>query len=137
LRGALQAEIRRIHREVGSTFVFVTHDQEEAMNLSDRIALFNTGRIEQVGSPEELYRAPATLFTARFLGDSNVFELGTGVAGASPGWDGATWAIDPRTVSAHPGVLPDAAVVVRPEDLGIAATAAKAPAGSNTVGARV
>ncbi|GMA90999.1 hypothetical protein GCM10025869_15280 [Homoserinibacter gongjuensis] len=75
LRGALQAEIRRIHREVGSTFVFVTHDQEEAMNLSDRIALFNQGHIEQVGSPEELYRRPETLFTARFLGDSNVFEL--------------------------------------------------------------
>ena len=137
LRGALQAEIRRIHREVGSTFVFVTHDQEEAMNLSDRIALFNTGRIEQVGSPEELYRAPETLFTARFLGDSNVFELGAGVTGATTGWQGATWSVDPDSVATHPGVLTDAAVVVRPEDLGIVRTAAKAPAGSNTVSAVV
>ncbi len=137
LRGALQAEIRRIHREVGSTFVFVTHDQEEAMNLSDRIALFNTGRIEQVGSPEELYRSPETLFTARFLGDSNVFELGAGVTGTSTGWDGATWSVDPAGVATHPGVLTNAAVVVRPEDLGIAASAAKAPAGSNTVPAVV
>mgnify|MGYP001289228483 FL=1 len=137
LRGALQAEIRRIHREVGSTFVFVTHDQEEAMNLSDRIALFNTGRIEQVGSPEELYRKPETLFTARFLGDSNVFELGGGVSGSSVGWEGSTWAVDPSTVSTHPGVLSDAALVVRPEDLGIVASAAKAPAGSNTVSAVV
>jgi len=137
LRGALQSEIRRIHREVGSTFVFVTHDQEEAMNLSDRIALFNAGRLEQVGSPEELYRAPETLFTARFLGDSNVFELGTGVTGTTTGWSGATWSIDPATVATHSGVLTDAAVVVRPEDLGIARTASKAPAGSNTVSAVV
>ena len=137
LRSALQAEIRRIHREVGSTFVFVTHDQEEAMNLSDRIALFNTGRIEQVGSPEQLYREPETLFTARFLGDSNVFELGAGVTGSTTGWDGATWSVDPDTVATHPGVLTAAAVVVRPEDLGIARTAAKAPAGSNTVPAVV
>src|SRR5690606_37379639 len=75
LRGALQGEIRRIHQEVGSTFVFVTHDQEEAMSLSDRIALFRDGRIEQIGTPEQLYGAPESLFTARFLGDSNVFEL--------------------------------------------------------------
>lgn len=137
LRGALQAEIRRIHREVGSTFVFVTHDQEEAMNLSDRIALFNTGRIEQVGTPEELYRAPETLFTARFLGDSNVFELDGGVSGTTTGWQGATWSVDPGTVATHSGVLTAAAVVVRPEDLGIARDASSVPAGTNTAPAIV
>ncbi|MFT4285026.1 MAG: ABC transporter ATP-binding protein [Protaetiibacter sp.] len=137
LRGALQAEIRRIHREVGSTFVFVTHDQEEAMNLSDRIALFNQGRIEQVGSPEQLYRAPETLFTARFLGDSNVFELGAGAGGTRVGWEAASWAVDPATVAAHPGVLSRAAVVVRPEDVGIARTDAEVPADANSVAARV
>jgi putative spermidine/putrescine transport system ATP-binding protein len=137
LRGALQSEIRRIHREVGSTFVFVTHDQEEAMNLSDRIALFNNGRIEQVGTPEELYRAPETLFTARFLGDSNVFELGVGAKGTSAHWDGATWAIDPATVAGHPGVLTNSAVVVRPEDLSIARTGEKPPTGANSVRAVV
>jgi len=137
LRSALQAEIRRIHREVGSTFVFVTHDQEEAMNLSDRIALFNSGRIEQVGTPEELYRTPETLFTAGFLGDSNVFELGTGVDGTRTGWDGNTWSVDPATVSAHPGVLSRAAVVVRPEDLAIVGPGGRAPAGVNSVAAKV
>jgi putative spermidine/putrescine transport system ATP-binding protein len=137
LRGALQAEIRRIHREVGSTFVFVTHDQEEAMNLSDRIALFNTGRIEQIGTPEQLYRTPETLFTARFLGDSNVFELDGGAQGTSIGWDGATWAVEADTVATHPGVLTRGAVVVRPEDVEIVRTASKVPAGANSVRAVV
>jgi len=137
LRGALQMEIRRIHREVGSTFVFVTHDQEEAMNLSDRIALFNSGHIEQVGSPEELYRAPETLFTARFLGDSNVFDLEEPATGASAGWQGQTWSIAAGTVAEHPGVRSHSAVVVRPEDVGIARDAGSVPAGANTVSATV
>lgn len=79
LRSEMQRELARIHRELGMTFVFVTHDQEEALVLSDRIAVFNQGRIEQVGTPEDLYYRPTTLFVARFLGDSNVFhgELST------------------------------------------------------------
>ncbi|WP_217634996.1 ABC transporter ATP-binding protein [Plantibacter sp. MMLR14_011] len=137
LRGALQMEIRRIHREVGSTFVFVTHDQEEAMNLSDRIALFNSGRIEQVGSPERLYREPDTLFTATFLGDSNVFDLGGSAFGPEAGWEGNTWSIDPTTVADHPGVGVHGAVVVRPEDVRITQDAAAVPVGSNTVQAVV
>ncbi|WP_449283813.1 ABC transporter ATP-binding protein [Leucobacter sp.] len=71
LRERLQIELRRLHRELGITVVFVTHDQEEALTLSDRIAVFNEGRIEQVGTPEELYERPATLFVARFIGESN------------------------------------------------------------------
>jgi putative spermidine/putrescine transport system ATP-binding protein len=137
LRGALQMEIRRIHREVGSTFVFVTHDQEEAMNLSDRIALFNNGHIEQVGSPEQLYREPDTLFTATFLGDSNVFDLGGATLDGSVGWDGERWSIGDRTVADHPGVLSHSAVVVRPEDVHIALDRASVPAGSNIVAATV
>ena len=137
LRAMLQQEIHRIHSELGSTFVFVTHDQEEAMNLSDRIALFRDGRIEQLGSPEQLYQEPETLFTARFLGDSNVFELDGGATGSSAGWDGETWAVDPDTVAAHPGVLTRGAVVVRPEDVEIVRTASKVPAGANSVRAVV
>ncbi|MEV5410373.1 ABC transporter ATP-binding protein [Thermopolyspora sp. NPDC052614] len=137
LRSALQAEIRRIHREVGSTFVFVTHDQEEAMNLSDRIALFNNGRIEQVGTPQQLYASPETLFTARFLGDSNVFELGQGAPGGSVVWDGETWGIDPATVSPHPGVRANSAIVVRPEDVEVAAGRDEVPSGANAVRATV
>jgi putative spermidine/putrescine transport system ATP-binding protein len=137
LRGALQMEIRRIHREVGSTFVFVTHDQEEAMNLSDRIALFNSGRIEQVGSPEQLYREPDTLFTATFLGDSNVFDLGGSAFGPQAGWEGNTWSIDPTTVADHPGVGVHGAVVVRPEDLRIVQDPTTVPPGANTVQATI
>jgi putative spermidine/putrescine transport system ATP-binding protein len=137
LRGALQLEIKRIHREVGSTFVFVTHDQEEAMNLSDRIALFNTGRIEQLGSPEELYHAPETLFTARFLGDSNVFEIDGPGNGGNLSWEGREWSVAPRTVAAHPGVAVRCAVVVRPEDTHLARSAAEVPAGANLLPARV
>jgi putative spermidine/putrescine transport system ATP-binding protein len=137
LRAALQTEIRRIHREVGSTFVFVTHDQEEAMNLSDRIALFNNGHIEQVGSPEQLYREPDTLFTARFLGDSNVFDLGDTAFGARAAWEGNTWSVDPNTVTGHPGVAEHGAVVVRPEDVRITRDATTVPAGSNSVGATI
>lgn len=137
LRAALQTEIRRIHREVGSTFVFVTHDQEEAMNLSDRIALFHDGRIEQIGTPEDLYRAPETLFAARFLGDSNVFELGTGVSGGRVAWGGREWAVDPATVAMHPDVRQRAAVMVRPEDVSIARRADDVPSGANSVVAAV
>jgi putative spermidine/putrescine transport system ATP-binding protein len=74
LREGLQLEIKRIHREVGVTFVFVTHDQEEALAMSDRIAVFSEGRIEQVAVSQELYERPTTVFAAKFLGDSNVFE---------------------------------------------------------------
>ncbi|HEX6345189.1 ABC transporter ATP-binding protein [Umezawaea sp.] len=136
LRAALQTEIRRIHREVGSTFVFVTHDQEEAMNLADRIALFNSGRIEQVGTPQQLYAEPETLFTARFLGDSNVFELGRTALG-SVVWEGESWAVDPATVSAHPGVPSGCAIVVRPEDVEVAGGRDAVPAGANAVRATV
>ncbi len=62
------------------------------MSLSDRIALFNEGRIEQIGSPESLYNTPETLFVARFLGDSNVFPLSANATGASVSWEGERWA---------------------------------------------
>ncbi|MBE1582227.1 ABC transporter ATP-binding protein [Nonomuraea angiospora] len=73
LREQLQGEIARIHRELGIIFVFVTHDQEEALALSDRIAVFDRGRIAQAGTPKELYARPSSLFVAEFLGESNVF----------------------------------------------------------------
>ncbi len=74
LRERLQIELRRLHRELGITVVFVTHDQEEALTLSDRIAVFNQGRIEQVGTPEELYAQPETLFVSQFIGESNAIS---------------------------------------------------------------
>ena len=76
LRKQMQLELSRIQREVGITFVYVTHDQEEAMTMSDRIAVMNHGRVEQVGSPQEVYERPANLFVADFIGSSNIL-LGT------------------------------------------------------------
>jgi spermidine/putrescine ABC transporter ATP-binding subunit len=72
LRGEMQREIRRIHRDLGTSVMCVTHDQEEALALSDRIALMNEGSIEQIGTAQEIYERPQTLFAARFLGESNV-----------------------------------------------------------------
>ncbi|GAA2381608.1 ABC transporter ATP-binding protein [Nonomuraea africana] len=72
LREQLQLEIKRLHRELGITFVFVTHDQEEALTMSDSIALLRDGRIVQVGTPEDLYERPASRYVAEFLGESNL-----------------------------------------------------------------
>jgi putative spermidine/putrescine transport system ATP-binding protein len=72
LREEMQVELARIQRDVGITFIFVTHDQGEALTLSTRVAVFNRGRIEQVGTPREIYEAPATEFVAGFVGTSSV-----------------------------------------------------------------
>ena len=79
LREEMQVELKAIQREVGITFVFVTHDQGEALSMSDRIAVFNSGRVEQVGSPREIYERPSTEFVANFVGTSNVLADGTSV----------------------------------------------------------
>ena len=74
LRQEMQIELKRIQQEVGITFIYVTHDQEEALTMSDRVAVYNAGRIEQVGSPAEIYEHPATAFVAGFVGVSNLLE---------------------------------------------------------------
>ena len=75
LRHRLQIELTQIHREVGTTFVYVTHDQEEAMSMADRIAVISDGRLEQLGTPHEIYQRPASRFVADFIGDSNFFDV--------------------------------------------------------------
>ncbi|GAA3200128.1 ABC transporter ATP-binding protein [Microbacterium terregens] len=74
LREQMQVELKQIQRDLGITFIFVTHDQEEALTLSDRIAVFSAGRIEQLGTPRELYEQPASRFVADFVGTSNLFD---------------------------------------------------------------
>ena len=74
LRYEMQVEIKEIQRRLGMTVIYVTHDQEEAMNMSDRIAIMNRGRIEQVGAPGEIYERPANAFVARFLGEANLID---------------------------------------------------------------
>ena len=83
LRGQLQLEIKRMHRELRMSVLYVTHDQDEALTMSDRIAVFNAGRVEQVGTPLDLYERPATRFVAGFIGETNFFP-GT-VVGVEPG----------------------------------------------------
>ena len=75
LRKQMQLELKRIQTELGTTFVYVTHDQEEALAMSDRIAVMNLGRVEQIGSPREIYEHPATPFVADFIGSLNTLEL--------------------------------------------------------------
>jgi spermidine/putrescine ABC transporter ATP-binding subunit len=75
LRKRLQVELSQIQREIGTTFVFVTHDQGEAMTMADRIAVMDEGRIEQIGTPEEIYRRPASRFVADFIGESNFADV--------------------------------------------------------------
>ncbi len=116
LRKRMQVELRRIHEQTKGSFFYVTHDQEVAMSLSDRIAVMNEGLIEQIGPPEEIYREPASTFVADFIGDTNLLdghvEAGSSVVrvGAS---DGFTLPADGRTG--------EVTVSIRPEDFELAA----------------
>ena len=74
LREQMQVELKALQQEVGITFVYVTHDQGEALSMSDRVAVFNQGRIVQIGTPTEVYERPSTRFVADFVGGSNVIE---------------------------------------------------------------
>ncbi|MFV5997513.1 ABC transporter ATP-binding protein [Streptomyces sp. NPDC056231] len=134
LRESLQLEIKRVHKEVGSTFVFVTHDQEEALVLSDRIAVFNDGGIQQVGTASELYEKPRSLFVAEFLGESSVIRGRT-----EPDGDDSCLRVGDRTVrvSGRPTQGSTAAVVIRPELLRVQPAAAPVAPGANALPARV
>jgi spermidine/putrescine ABC transporter ATP-binding subunit len=81
LRKRLQIELAQIHRDVGTTFVYVTHDQEEAMSMATRIAVLNHGRVEQLGTPDEIYYRPSSRFVADFIGDSNFVDVEAGRPG--------------------------------------------------------
>jgi putative spermidine/putrescine transport system ATP-binding protein len=107
LRLAMQLELKELQRSLGIAFVFVTHDQDEAMTMSDRIAVFNAGRVEQIGTPAEVYQQPTTAFVADFVGTSNLFA------------DAAAKAV----------LGEDGAYSVRPEQLRLTAEGAEAEAG--------
>ena len=111
LRKRLQIELAQIHQEVGTTFVFVTHDQEEAMAMADRIAVMNEGRIEQVGTPEEIYRHPASGFVADFIGESNFLEVRARARRPGRCRDGSRVACSRRR-----GEWRRATLMIRPED---------------------
>jgi putative spermidine/putrescine transport system ATP-binding protein len=115
LRQEMQVELKSLQREVGITFLFVTHDQEEALTMSDRIAVFNNGRIEQVGTPGEIYEQPTTAFVAGFVGTSNL--------------------IPADRARALLGM--DAAVTLRPEKIRMAPAGTSAAAGEFAAAGRV
>jgi putative spermidine/putrescine transport system ATP-binding protein len=114
LRVQLQEEIKRLHRELGTTLVYVTHDQEEALDMSDTICLMKDGEIEQLGTPEQLYFEPRTVFVADFVGESNLFDGKLRDSGSVTLDDGSLVAV------AHDrGIAPGAPVkvLVRPEKM--------------------
>jgi putative spermidine/putrescine transport system ATP-binding protein len=133
LRDQMQLEIKRIHRDTGATIVYVTHDQEEAMTMSDRICLMNGGRIEQLGTPSDLYFRPTTLFVADFIGESNLIRGSVASANGSQVevalGDGATRV----TALAHSPLSTGdkVRVMVRPQNIAAGAN------GANTLRGRV
>ena len=125
LRGAMRAEIRRIQRRLGITSLYVTHDQDEAMSMSDRIVVMNKGRVEQVAAPAQIYFRPATIFVADFIGRANFIEVAPEGAG-----DGSVTvhALGARLrVPAHPAVTAGDAtayLMIRPETIALEPAAA-------------
>ncbi|AWW43669.1 spermidine/putrescine ABC transporter ATP-binding protein [Streptomyces sp. AS58] len=115
LRRQMQQELKRIQREVGITFVYVTHDQEEALTMSDQIAVMNRGRIEQVGHPREVYDRPSSAFVARFIGTSNLLDA-TARDGSLVLGSGTVVADRPSEVAREAAVR----VSIRPEKLALA-----------------
>lgn len=123
LRKQMQHELRRVHRTFRTTFVYVTHDQAEALTLSDRIVVMNGGAIEQIGTPPEIYRNPSSAFVAAFVGESSILR-GT-VVERRHGRIAVRLAASGRTIEARPGTAnasPDGevAVVIRPEAVALA-----------------
>lgn len=117
LRDQLQGEIKRLHKDLGTTLVYVTHDQEEALNLSDRVCLMNAGKIAQLGTPDELYFEPTSEFVADFVGESNL--LNGEVVGADLVRIHDGWTIGVRSTHGH-SVGSKVKVLVRPEKISVA-----------------
>jgi len=121
LREQMQAEIRRIHRSVGTTVVYVTHDQSEALTMSDLVVVMHHGRIAQIGTPRALYESPADAFVADFIGDSNLLAasiIESGREGCKVKMHGGTVvATLPPSFAAAPGA--SAFLLIRPEDMNV------------------
>jgi putative spermidine/putrescine transport system ATP-binding protein len=138
MRDQMQFEIRRIHRELGATILYVTHDQEEAMTMSDRICLMRAGRIEQIGTPDDLYFRPQTAFVADFVGESNLFD---GVVSSVAGNEvSVTWRDMPGTAigrgnGARYAVGDPVHVMVRPQNMVLQSSAGARVAPGNAASA--
>lgn len=126
LREEMQLELKQIHHRMGITALYVTHDQEEALTMSDRIILMNDGRIEQLGTPDDLYFEPASLFAAKFLGDSNILRGRLKAAGKTAVVEGVDGSFS--TSRLRPGVVEGSTldIMVRPENVVIVEKGAQA-----------
>jgi putative spermidine/putrescine transport system ATP-binding protein len=123
LRDQLQTEIKSLHRDIGTTLIYVTHDQEEALNLSDTVCLMNNGRVEHLGTPAQLYFDPANRFTADFVGESNIIAGKLVDAGTLTTPAGTAI----RVHSRRPNVGASVEVLIRPENVRIVAPGEAVP----------
>jgi putative spermidine/putrescine transport system ATP-binding protein len=113
LREGMQIELRQIQRTIGTTTILVTHDQNEAMSLSDRIVVMSEGRIEQIGTPQETYERPASAFVSQFLGKTNDFAATIDPAATPPRLVAGSW-----SAPAPIGVAGPVTISIRPERIG-------------------
>ena len=130
LRKALQIELKALQQEIGITFLYVTHDQEEALTMSDRLAVMNGGHVEQVGAPQDVYEDPETLFVADFLGVSNLMDahvVSSGPSACKVAVDG----YELETRGTDLGLRGAARIVIRPERVGLEEHGA--PSGPNRI----
>jgi spermidine/putrescine transport system ATP-binding protein len=129
LRQAMQLELKRIQREVGITFVYVTHDQEEALTMSDRIAVMSEGRVEQIGTPEQIYHAPVSVFVAGFIGVANLLPVtvdsvnGASAAVTLPGDTHSPAVVSSPSIAAGQS----ATLMLRPERVRLSSTEPSGP----------
>lgn len=135
LREAMQLEIMRISKRVGASVIYVTHDQEEALVMSDRIAIYEQGRIAQIGTAEDLYERPASLFVADFIGDSNILAGTLSASGEVV--QGGCWTATVPVSSLATGRGQAVALIVRPEMMQIRASGEDVGHQSNEVRGRV
>ncbi len=138
LREAMQFELKNIQNELGIAFIFVTHDQEEALTMSDRIVVMNHGRVQQVGTPTEMYDHPKTKFVARFIGESNLFEGSLKRTGKNLVLEtekGLSIGFSDDSGAGGDGAR--GSVLIRPEDLQLLTDGAKAPPNSGIIAARL
>jgi spermidine/putrescine ABC transporter ATP-binding subunit len=133
IRLEMEVELRRVHRELEATFVYVTHDQGEALALSDRIAVFNNGRIEQIDTAERIYKEPVSDFSANFVGDANVISIDVATTGSDyvETTDGMRLRVSAGAAVAGPSWL-----VIRPEDVRLTAVASRSDE-SNSESSRI
>lgn len=133
IRHHMLEELKRIHTETGTTFMYVTHDQDEAMILSDRVVLMNKGAIEQIGTPDEMYGAPKSLFCAKFFGETNLLDGKVKDADATGALlDLPIGAVQASTKDLRPGT--PVHVSIRPEAINIAAANGQQPAANQATG---